>query len=99
MELVMRVRLQVRVGLAAAAALLSACIPQIGFDGTSYTCPDGVSCPPGFRCVELVCRGADDDPPVPDAGEVPPDAEPVPVPDAAVPGAPPGPMVDVPAST
>ena len=95
----MRPRLQVRVWLGAAAALLAACVPQIGFDGTRYTCPDGVSCPPGFRCIELVCRGADDDPLVPDAGEPAPDAEPAPPPDAALPGAPPGPMVDVPAST
>jgi formylglycine-generating enzyme required for sulfatase activity len=83
-ELVMRVYL----GL----ALLPACLPQIGFDGTRYDCPDGVSCPSGFTCVEAVCLDeVPPEEPVVDA-DLPPDAPIVP------PGAPPGPTVEVPAS-
>jgi formylglycine-generating enzyme required for sulfatase activity len=81
------------------AVLLAACIPQIGFDGTEYACPDGVSCPAGYRCVERVCRddSAPPPPPVADADAAPADAAPPP-PDGADPGAPPGPLVAIGAS-
>ena len=82
-----------------AAVALTACVPQIGFDGTHYNCPDGVSCPEGFACVDLVCRDDVGGAPTPDAASQADAAPPPPAPDAAVPGAPPGPMAMVPAST
>jgi formylglycine-generating enzyme required for sulfatase activity len=100
MELVMRFRRHVggRVTAPVVGVLgaLAACIPQIGFDGTEYGCPDGVSCPSGYRCVELVCRDDDTPPPVPDGA--PPDAPPLAPPDAPDPGAPPGPLLTIPPS-
>jgi formylglycine-generating enzyme required for sulfatase activity len=95
MELVMVLRQQ-RAWAAAAGVLgaLTACIPQIGFDGTEYGCPDGVSCPAGYRCVEQVCRDDSAAPPAPDAA-APPDGAP---PDGLDPAAPPGPLLAIPAS-
>jgi formylglycine-generating enzyme required for sulfatase activity len=80
------------------AVLLAACIPQIGFDGTEYACPDGVSCPAGYRCVERVCRDDSAPPPPPAVADGAPDDAPPPPPDGADPGAPPGPLVAIGAS-
>jgi formylglycine-generating enzyme required for sulfatase activity len=94
MELVMSRRQHVWWLAAPVLGALAACIPQIGFDGTEYACPDGVSCPSGFRCVERVCRS--DSPPAQVPDGAPPDAA-LPPADAD-PGAPPGPLVALPAS-
>jgi hypothetical protein len=40
--------------LAAAALSLGGCLLDIDFDGTKFTCNDGV-CPDGFSCVEGTC--------------------------------------------
>ncbi len=87
----------------AAAALVVACVARVDYADTSYQCPDGVTCPPGFVCIDLVCQdpaggddvdGAlgDDDASRPDAPATP-DAAGA---DAAGPG---GPTVDVPGGT
>jgi formylglycine-generating enzyme len=94
MELVMR-----RIEMLGVVAL-AACMPKIDFGGTEYACPDGVSCPSGFRCVESVCRDEDEPRPTPDGApsdDLDPDAAPPPV-DATLPGAPPGPVADLPPS-
>jgi formylglycine-generating enzyme required for sulfatase activity len=87
------------------ASLLVACLAPVDYSGTSYQCPDGVTCPDGFRCVAEVCREGASLPPeadadllAPDADPLAPDAHPRPdanplSPDAAPPSG--GPMVPV----
>jgi formylglycine-generating enzyme required for sulfatase activity len=65
------------------AAGLLACLAPIDYSGTTYQCPDGVTCPDGFSCVAYVCRPGSP-PPTPDADPLAPDADPL-APDAAPP--------------
>jgi hypothetical protein len=34
---------------------LTACKVSVDYSGTSYQCPDGVTCPPGYTCQNMVC--------------------------------------------
>ncbi len=56
----MRQSARATVLLSAAAAVLSACTPEVSYRGTAYACLDGIRCPDGFRCVDLVCRADSD---------------------------------------